>query len=157
MAVQPQDLQIIKAASQLGGAIGTEAAGGANELFGAVTGSQSSAGSTEYACAYLVNESSQTAISVTVYISSEDDHEGVSVDMGLGTSLIGGEEQEIADEFTAPLGVAFTETQPSGNAVLIGSMPAGSHKAIWLRMTVPPGTSAANFNYAITVLAETEA
>ncbi len=157
MAVQPQDLKIIKAASQLGGDIGTESASGANELFDIVSGQESNAGSTEFACAYLANESSQTALSVSIYVSYEDDHENVSVDLGLGASDIGGVEAEIADEFTAPTGVTFVETQPSGNAILIGDIPAGSHKAIWLRMTVPPGTSAANFNYAITILAETEA
>ena len=143
MAVLATDLKLFKTTSNLGGAItATQATGG--NVFDAFTGDETSAGITEYACVYVKNEAAQTALAAKVYVNSETSHAGVNATIGLGTSAINGSEQTVANKTTAPTGVTFSEANGAGSALTIGDIPAGQHKAVWVRMVVGAATAAKN-------------
>lgn len=147
MAVLASDLIFVKTATNLGGAATSTQATGGN-VFDAFTGSETSSGTTVYACIYAKNDAAETAFAAKVYVDSETAHPGANISIGLGTSAINGTEQTIANETTAPSGVTFSEADGSGNALAIGDMAAGATKAVWLRFNIDPST-AANNNYAL--------
>lgn len=149
MAVQASDLFFLKTINNLGGAVtATQATG--NNVFDAFTGSETSAGTTVYACLYAKNNASETAFDAKVYVDSETAHAGANMSIGLGSSNINGTEQTIGNETTAPSGVSFVEADGSGNALAIGDMAAGATKAVWVRFVIDPST-AANNNYALSL------
>ena len=158
MAVQPTDLKIFKATSQEGGAISAVEAGGVDNLFeGGFSAQESDGGTVEYACAYIQNTSAQTAFNVSFYVSSKDTVGTVTLYVGSGASAIDTEEQTVGDVTEAPSNVTFTEAASVGEAISIGDLAAGSYKSIWFAFTLPAGTSAADFDYEITIDAETGA
>ena len=143
MAVTPSDLGIFTTSSNLGGAItGTDASG--SVVFDPFTGDETSAGITENACIYVKNSSGQTAIASKVYVNSETSHAGVNATIGLGTSAVNGTEQTIGSKTSSPSSVTFSEANGAGNALSIGDIPAGQHKAVWIRFAVGAGTAAKN-------------
>lgn len=127
-----------------------------NNLFDDVSGAESNNGDTEYRCFYVHNgHASLTLLSAKIWIDTNTPA-GDSVEIGLGTSAIGGTEQTIANENTAPTGVSFSSAAGEANALSIGDIPAGSHKAIWVKRIVPTSTSAADNNsYVLKISGET--
>lgn len=136
--------------ASLGGAISTVAGGiitdnTTHEVWDVVSSAESSAGDTEYRCIYLQNShGTLTLQNAAVYIDTQTPSSDTVVAIGLGTSAVNGTEQTVGDESTAPSGVTFTELTGSGNALNIGNIPAGEHKALWLRRIVSSSASAAN-------------
>lgn len=55
-----------------------------------------------------------------------------------------GTEQTVANESTAPGSVTFSTAAGEGNALTIGDIPAGQHKAIWVKRIVGAGAAAYN-------------
>ena len=149
MAVTPSDLKLFKTSNNLGGAITATQASGGN-VYDAFTGDETAAGTTEYACVYVQNDSAQTAFSVGVYVNSETSHAGANAAIGLGSSAVNGTEQTVANKNAAPAGVSFSEANGDANALSIGDIPAGHHKAVWIRMVIGAGTAAKN-NYTIQI------
>lgn len=142
MAVLSTDLKFYKTTNNLGGAITASESTG-TDIFDAFTGDETTNGvAGEYACLYVKNESAQTALNARVHIDGETVHSGVNFTLGLGTSAVNGTEQTIANKDTAPAGVTFSEAQDLANALTIGDIPAGQHKAVWYRVTVTAGTLA---------------
>ena len=79
-----------------------------------------------------------------------------SLAIGVGTSAVNGTEQTVANESTAPAGVAFSEPASNGSGLALGDLPAGQHRAIWLRRTVTAAApSSANDNWALGYECET--
>jgi hypothetical protein len=66
-----------------------------------------------------------------------------SAEIGLGSSAVNGTEQTVANESTAPGSVTFSTAAGEGNALTIGDIPAGQHKAIWVKRIV---SAAAAYN-----------
>lgn len=130
--------------ASLGGAISTTAVSSAlHAFFDRVTGAESAAGDVEYRCLYVRNShASLTLYDARVWISSNTPSTATTIDIGLGTSAIGGTEQTVADESTAPAGVAFSAPTSYATALVIGDIPPGGHKAVWLRRTVTAGAAA---------------
>ena len=130
--------------ASLGGAISTtQASSTANELFDIVTGNEASAGSTEYRCIYIKNDNATlTLFSTLVFIETNTPSTDTTVEIALGTSAIDGTEQTIADETTAPSGTSFSTAANEGAALSIGDIPAGEHKAIWIKRIVSASASA---------------
>ena len=57
--------------------------------------------------------------------------------MGVGSAAINGTEQTVANENTAPTGgVTFAAASTYATGYALGDIPAGQHKAIWLRRTI---------------------
>lgn len=129
-----------------------------NDLFDQVSAAESAAGDTEYRCIYLQNNSgSDTAINAEVWIAVNTANANNDIAIGLGSSSINGIEQTVADESSAPSSVTFSSADGEENALSIGNIPAGEHKALWIRRNVTAGGSAASDTATITFRCETTA
>lgn len=124
--------------ASLGGAkSSTVASASVDALFDQVSASEASAGDTEYRCVYLHNgNASSTMLSAVVWISANTPSGSTTLDIGVGTAAVNGTEQTVANESTAPAGVSFSAPASQGAGLALGDIPAGQHKAIWLRRTV---------------------
>lgn len=106
-------------------------------LFDAVSSAEATAGDVEYRCVYLHNgNATSTALSAVVWISSNSPNPNTDLAIGVGTSAVNGTEQTVANESTAPAGVSFSAPSSQGAGLSLGDIPAGQHRAIWLRRTV---------------------
>jgi hypothetical protein len=116
-----------------------------NNLFDNVSGAESSAGDTEYRCIYVKNtHATLTLQSAKVYINTNTPSADSAAEIGLGSSAVNGTEQTVANESTAPSSVTFSSAAGSGNALSIGNIPAGQHKAIWCKRIISAGGVAYN-------------
>lgn len=132
--------------TSLGGIISANAVSAAlNALFDRVNGTEAAAGDVEYRCIYIRNNhGTLTLYGATVWLSSNTPSTSTSADIGLGTAAVNATEQTVANENTAPAGVAFSAPASYGAGLVIGDIPAGQFKAVWLRRTV--GAAAAAYN-----------
>jgi hypothetical protein len=117
-----------------------------NNLFRHITGAESAAGITLYRCIFvhnnhasltwanaIVKEASETASGGTIAFAT--DNIGVTA-KGSGSA----QAATIASETTAPTGVSAFGT----SELSLGSVGPGEVVPVWLRLTIPPGTSAIN-------------
>lgn len=142
------------AAASLGGAKSTTVVPSA--LFDDVSGAESAAGDIEYRCFYVHNNHGTLALqNAKLFIQANTPGDRLAV--GVGTSAINGTEQTVADEQTAPSGVTFSQPADFASGISLGTIPAGQHKAVWVRRTVAPGTSASNDTYNFRVQGDTAA
>ena len=133
--------------ASLGGIISTTQITDATiaNLFDNVSGAEAAAGDTEYRCLYVKNNhGSLTLQGAEVWIETNTPSTDTSAEIGLGTSAVNGTEQTVADEQTAPTAVTFSTAAGQGNSLAIGDIPAGQHKAIWVKRVV--NAAAAAFN-----------
>lgn len=131
----------------LGGAISTTQITDATvaNLFDNVSGAEAAAGDTEYRCLYVKNNhGSLTLQGAKVWIETNTPSGDTSAEIGLGSSVVNGTEQTVANESTAPGSVTFSTAAGEGNALTIGDIPAGQHKAIWVKRIVGSGAAAYN-------------
>lgn len=125
-------------------------------LFDDVSAAESTAGSTEYRCFYVHNANATlTLIAPKVWIDSNTPSGTTAVAIGLGSSAQGATEQTVVDEGTAPSGVVFTEPSDFASGIALGDIPAGGHRAVWIRRTVNAGTTAVLDGFTIGVQGET--
>ena len=109
-------------------------------LFDAAGAAEAVAGHVEYRCVYLHNANgAESMIGARVFIQSNTPLAGTTLDIGVGTSAVNGTEQTIANETTAPSGVSFSAPTDADSGVALGDIPAGQHRAFWLRRTVTAG------------------
>lgn len=109
----------------------------ANNLFDAASSAETAAGDVEYRCVYVHNaHASLTLQNAKVWLNSNTPSADTTIDIGLGTAAVNATEQTVANESTAPSGVSFSAPAIEGAALSIGDIPAGQHKAIWLRRTI---------------------
>lgn len=141
-------------ASSLGGAKSSVAVTGAT-LWDQQSSAEAAAGDTEYRCVYVHNADPALALqNAVVWIDSDASGRHA---IGLGSSAVNGTEQTVANESTAPASVTFTQPASKGAGLSIGNIPAGQHKAIWLRRVTPPGAAAAAISWSIRVEGDTDA
>ncbi len=136
----------------LGGAISSTQITDATvaNLFDNVSSAETTAGDTEYRCLYVKNtHATLTLQSAKVYINTNTPSSDTSAEIGLGSSAVNGTEQTVANESTAPTSVTFSTAAGSGNALSIGNIPAGQHKAIWVKRIVNAGAAAYNADSVI--------
>lgn len=125
-----------------------------NNLWDDVSGDEGSPGDTEYRCEYVHNaHGSLTLLSPVVWISSNTTSTDDEVDIGVGTAAVNGTEQTVANESTAPSGVTFSHPTTKGAGLALGNLPAGQHKAVWIRRVVGASAAAKDAN-AYNVTAE---
>lgn len=125
-------------------------------LFDDVSSAESAAGDVEYRCFYVHNNNGTLALqNAVVWIQANTT--GNRIAIGVGTSAINGTEQTVADEQTAPSGVTFSQPANKGSGLALGSIPAGQHRAVWIRRTVGAGAAASNDTYTLRVEGDTAA
>lgn len=113
-------------------------------LFDGTSAAEATAGDVEYRCVYLHNaNASSSMLTSVVWISANTPNTSTIIDIGVGTSAVNGAEQTVANESTAPVGVTFSAPATQGAGLALGIIPAGQHRAIWLRRTI---TAAAGFS-----------
>ena len=140
--------------ASLGGAKSSQAV--PLNFFDDVTSAESAAGDVEYRCFYVHNANATLALqNAVVWIQSNTT--GNRVAIGVGSSAINGTEQTVANEGTAPAGVTFTQPSSKGAGLALGNIPAGQHRAVWVRRTVAAATPASNDTYTLRVEGDTAA
>jgi hypothetical protein len=114
-------------------------------LFDDVSSAEALAGDVEYRCFYIHNNhGTLTLQNAFVWIQSNTPSNDTDVAIGLGTSALNGTEQTIANENTAPSGVSFSAPTTKGAGIGLGSIPAGQHRAVWVRRNVNSNAQAYN-------------
>lgn len=142
------------AAASLGGAKSSTAV--PSGLFDDVTSTESGAGDTEYRCFYVHNNHGTLSLqNAVVWISANTT--GSRIAIGVGSSAINGTEQTVADESTAPTSVTFSQPASKGAGLSLGTIPAGQHKAVWIRRIIAAATGASNDTYTIRAEGDTAA
>lgn len=113
-----------------------------NNLWDDVSGDEGSPGDTEYRCIYIHNNHGSLILTQPkVWVSSDTTSANDEVDIGLGSSAVNGTEQTVANESTAPTAVTFSHPTTKATGIALGDIPAGQHRALWLKRVV--GASAA--------------
>lgn len=141
-------------AASLGGAKSTTAASAS--IFDDVSSAEAVAGDTEYRCIYVHNaHGSLTLVGAMLWIPANTPSASTTIDVGLGTSALNGNEQTVADESAAPSGVTFVAAGTQGAAISLGDIPAGQSRAVWLRRTITSGAGAASDAASIRVTGDT--
>ena len=121
-----------------------------------VSGAESAAGSVEYRCFYIHNNHATLALTLAaIFLQALALGSGHAIAIGVGSAAINGTEQAVANEITAPAGVAFSSPTTLGTALALGSIPAGQHKAVWVRRTVAAGSAASANSYNLRVTGDT--
>ena len=125
-------------------------------LFDDVTSAESAAGDTEYRCIYVHNANGTlTMQNAVLWITANTTANRIAV--GVGSSAVNGTEQTVADENTAPTGVTFSQPTTKGAAIALGNIPAGQHRAVWLRRAITAASAASNDTYSLRVECDTAA
>lgn len=109
-----------------------------DNLFDAVPIALFGPGTTLYRCFYIKNHNGsystpQYRFSFVDNIASFID--GLTITMGLGIAGINGTEEQIADQFTAPIGVVFDE---GSDPFIIPPLQPGQYIGVWVKLTIPP-------------------
>ena len=132
--------------ASLGGAKSSTSVGtGLHNLFDVVGSAEAAAGDTEYRCVYVHNNhGTLTMQSAKIWISSNTPSTDTTVEIALGSSAVNGTETSVANENTAPSGPTFSAPASEGAALSIGDIPAGEHKAVWIKRIVNAGAAAYN-------------
>lgn len=141
-------------AAALGGAKSSTDA--ASTIFDDVSSAEATAGDIEYRCVYVHNNhGSLTLQGAKVWIQTQTPSADTDVAIGLGSSAVNGTEQTVANEGTAPTSVTFSAPSSFAGGLTIGDIPAGQHKAVWVRRTVNAGAAAASDSFALRVQGDT--
>lgn len=116
-----------------------------HNLFDIVSSAEGSSGDTEYRCYYVHNgHATLTLQAAKIYIQTQTPDSDTSVEIGLGAAAVNATETAVANENTAPAGVTFSTADGAGNALTIGDIPPGQHKAIWVKRIVSAAAAAYN-------------
>lgn len=125
-------------------------------LFDDVSSAEATAGMVDYRCYYIHNANATlTMIGPKVWIKTNTPSTSTTVDIALGSSAQGATEQTIANETTAPTGVTFSAPSTFAAGIALGDIPAGGHRAIWIRRTVTAGAAGASDGYTLSIQADT--
>lgn len=126
------------------------------QFFDDVSSAESAAGDIEYRCFYVHNSNATLTLqNAVVWIQSNTT--GNRIAIGVGTSAVNGTEQTVANEDTAPTSVTFSQPTTKGAGLSLGNIPAGQHRAVWVRRTIAASTAAANDTYTLRVEGDTAA
>lgn len=155
MPIVATDLQFFKStasgpssgggtAQSLGGAItATQLVDGLlNDLYDNILAAESAIGATDYRCIYFQNKNATLVYQGAIlFISANAPNPNVNCQIGLDPVGLNGVATTIADEFTAPVGVTFSEPG-IGSPFLLGDMDPDDFYPLWIARTVTAGASA---------------
>ena len=113
-----------------------------NNLFDDVGAAEAVAGNTEYRAIDLTNAGDALATVVTAFMDPDSSSADTQVDFGIEASPIGST-LSIADESTAPAGVAFAHYTAAA-PLAVPDIAAGAYARLWVRRLV--GAAAGNSN-----------
>lgn len=141
-------------AASLGGAKSSVAM--ASTIFDDVASAEATAGDVEYRCVYVHNAHGSLVYQAPkIWIEANTPSANTTVAIGLGTSAVNATEQTVVNENTAPSGITFTEPDNYAAGVALSDIPAGQHRAIWIRRTVTAGATVAADSFTLRVQGDT--
>jgi hypothetical protein len=121
-----------------------------NELFDYISAYEAEYSDAEYRCVYVKNTSTtETLYNAKVWISENTPSVYTEVEIGLGTSALGVDEQTVANESTAPIGVTFSIPLTEATALSIGDMGPSKYKAVWIKRSVTATTTGISADYVV--------
>jgi len=136
--------------------------GSANDLFDDVSGAENAASTVDYRCFFVHNSNASNALtSAVVYMSAEvagGTNVAIAVDNIAASAIGAGVAQSaiIANETTAPTGVgAFSSPTTAAAGLALGSIPAGSCRAVWVRRSAVNSVALSNDGVTISVTGDT--
>ena len=135
-----------------------------NNLFDDISGDENAASTVDYRCIFIHNaHASLTYQSPVIWISSEVSG-GASIAIavdGTAASAIGSasaQAAQIANETTAPTGTGgFSSPTSKATGLSLGSIAAGSCKAVWIRRTAANNAALNNDGVTFAVEGDTAA
>lgn len=119
-----------------------------HDLFDLVTGDENAALNAEYRCIFVYNSSSLTLYNLVVWISASTPS-GADIAIGVDptpASVLNSstpQAVDVANEDTAPSGVTFSAPTTKATGVVMGDIPGGHCRALWLKRT-PLNSGAVN-------------
>jgi len=129
-----------------------------SSLFDNVASGEASAGDVEYRAIYVHNaHATLTLEAAKIWIQANTPSADTTLDIGVGTSAVNATEQTVANEGVAPSGVTFSAAADEAGSVSLGDIPAGQHRAVWIRRTVTAGAVASNDTANLRVKGDTAA
>lgn len=135
---------------------GVKSSTDASNYFDDVSSAEASSGDTEYRCIYVHNNhGTLTLQGAKIWIQTQTPSADTDVAIGLGSSAVNGTEQTVANESTAPTSVTFSQPSSFAGGLSIGDIPAGQHKAVWVRRTVNAAAAAASDSFTLRVQGDT--
>jgi len=135
-----------------------------NGLFDNISGAENAASTVDYRCVFIHNNhGSLTYQNAVVYMSAEVSG-GANVAIAtdnIASSAVGSasaQAAEIANETTAPSGVsAFSSPTTAGAGLSLGSIAAGSCKAVWVRRTAANSAALDADGFTLAISGDTSA
>jgi hypothetical protein len=125
-------------------------------IFDDVSSTEAASGDTEYRCVYVHNNhSTLTLTSPVIWIQSNTPSVDTTIDIAIGSSATNATEQSIANENTAPNSVTFSAPSSYAGGLALGDIPAGQHRAVWIRRTVNAGAAVASDGFTLRVQGDT--
>lgn len=123
-----------------------------------VSSAEALAGDIEYRAFYVHNNHGTLALeSAKIWIQANTPSGDTTLEIGIGTSAVNATEQTVATESDAPSGVTFAAAANEGAAIALGNIPAGQHRAVWVRRTVNAAAAASNDTATFRVKGDTQA
>lgn len=145
--------------ASLGGAISANAVSGTslNNLFDDITGEENAASEAEYRCFYVRNGNATLTLQNAVIYVTNQVAGGALAEIGVGTAALGGTEQTVANENTAPTGVTYSAPATRATGLALGNIGPSSHKAVWVRRTAANSAAVNNDGFTWEVAGDTAA
>lgn len=127
-------------------------------LLDTVTSGEAASGDTEYRAFYVHNaHATLTLEAAKLWIQANTPSADTTLEVGLGTSAVNATEQTIANEGVAPSGVTFVAAADEAGAISLGDIPAGQHRAVWIKRIVSAAAAASNDTANLRVKGDTAA
>lgn len=133
--------------ASIGGARSATAVGaGLDNLFADVGSAEAAAGSVKYRCIYFRNEDANASgllAPLRAWISQQTTASGDDISVGLAAAGKNGAETAVANEDTAPAGVAFTTPTSFASGLDLPGSPyvQNDFVGVWIRRTVNAGAA----------------
>ncbi|CAM0071080.1 hypothetical protein VPHF86_0348 [Vibrio phage F86] len=153
------------AVSSLGLGVSTDelTSGLLHDLFDAVPSSEASAGRVEYRCIYVENDhASLTLYDSKIFISSNTDSSGTTIEIGVDPVSVNGEDSLIAlvdevDSSNLLSSVVWSTSPTFDNGLSLGNLAAGEQRAVWIRRTINSATVATAETATLALRGDTDA
>jgi hypothetical protein len=129
-----------------------------NNLFDDITGDENAASTVDYRCIFVHNAHASLTLQAPILWLSAEVAGGANIAVGVDTNAASAlanasaQALQIANEITAPAGVAFSSPTTKAAGVALADLPAGQVRAIWVRRTAT--NSAAQNNDGVTLRVE---
>ena len=114
----------------------------ANGLFDDITGDENAASTVDYRCIFVLNNHASLALQNAVIYLSAEVASGASIAIATDNIAISAkgsasaQAAQVATQTTAPTGVGtFSSPTTKAAGLALGTIPAGSVKAVWVRRT----------------------